>query len=92
MMMPTHYKNAYKYNSSHKPCLSIKEDEYQRGLIITDDIAVHPILDFNLYANAIVKIIRDSYKFGNNQSVLREYCIFVITMLCAVWIGSQVTE
>jgi ABC-type Mn2+/Zn2+ transport system ATPase subunit len=41
--------------------LSIKEDEYQRGLIITDDIAIHPILDFNLYTNAIVKIIKDSY-------------------------------
>ena len=39
---------------------SIK-DEYQRGLIITDDIAIHPILDFNLYTNAIVKIIQESY-------------------------------
>lgn len=37
------------------------EDEYQRGLIITDDIAVEPILDFNLYTNAIVKIVKDSY-------------------------------
>jgi GTPase SAR1 family protein len=46
---------------AQKSCLYIKEDEYQRGLIITDDIAVHPILDFNLYANAIVKIIQDSY-------------------------------
>jgi predicted KAP-like P-loop ATPase len=41
--------------------LSIKEDEYQRGLIITDDIAIHPILDFNLYTDAIVKIIKDSF-------------------------------
>jgi GTPase SAR1 family protein len=41
--------------------LSIKEDGYQRGLIITDDIAIHPILDFNLYTNAIVKIIKDSF-------------------------------
>ncbi len=41
--------------------MPIKEDEYQRGLIITDDIAIHPILDFNLYTNAIVKIIKDSY-------------------------------
>jgi len=41
--------------------LSVKEDEYQRGLIITDDIAIDPILDFNLYTNAIVKIIKDSY-------------------------------
>lgn len=36
-------------------------EEYQLGLIITDDVAVDPILDFNLYTNAIVKIIRDSY-------------------------------
>ena len=41
--------------------MSIKDNEYQRGLIITDDIAIDPILDFNLYTNAIVKIIKDSY-------------------------------
>lgn len=41
--------------------MSAQEDEYQRGLIITDDIAIDPILDFNLYTNAIVKIIKDSY-------------------------------
>ena len=41
--------------------MSITEDEYQRGLTITDDIAIHPILDFNLYTNAIVKIIKNSY-------------------------------
>jgi uncharacterized protein YjbI with pentapeptide repeats/GTPase SAR1 family protein len=41
--------------------LSIKEDGYQRGLIITDDIAIHPILDFNLYTDAIVKIIKGSF-------------------------------
>jgi hypothetical protein len=34
---------------------------YQRGLIITDDIAVKPILDFNLYRDAIVNIIENSY-------------------------------
>ena len=34
---------------------------YQRGLIITDDIAVEPILDFDLYRNAIVNIIEKSY-------------------------------
>ena len=33
----------------------------QKGLIITDDIAIDPILDFNLYRNAIVNIIRNSY-------------------------------
>lgn len=32
-----------------KVILSVKEvDRYQRGLIITDDIAVEPILDFDL--------------------------------------------
>ena len=35
--------------------------KYQRGLIITDDIAVDPILDFELYRNAIVNIIKNSY-------------------------------
>ncbi len=40
--------------------LSAQEDEYQRGLIITDDIAIEPILDFYLYTNAIVKIIKES--------------------------------
>ena len=34
---------------------------YQRGLIITDDIAINPILDFNLYTNAIVNIVKNSY-------------------------------
>ena len=33
----------------------------QKGLIITDDISLDPILDFNLYRNAIVNIIRNSY-------------------------------
>jgi len=40
---------------------SIDEDPYQKGLVITDDIAMDPILDFNLYRNAIVNIIRNSY-------------------------------
>jgi predicted AAA+ superfamily ATPase len=35
--------------------------KYQRGLIITDDVAVEPILDFELYRNAIVNIIKNSY-------------------------------
>jgi predicted KAP-like P-loop ATPase len=35
--------------------------KYQRGLIITDDVAVDPILDFELYRNAIVNIIKNSY-------------------------------
>ena len=30
-------------------------------MIITDDIAIEPILDFNLYRDAIVNIIRNSY-------------------------------
>ena len=38
------------------------EDElFQRGLILTDDIASDPILDFNLYSNAIVEIVRNSH-------------------------------
>ena len=36
-------------------------DLYQKGLIITDDIAIDPILDFNLYRNAIANIIQNSY-------------------------------
>ncbi len=45
-----------------KVILSVKEvDRYQRGLIITDDIAVEPILDFDLYSDAIVTIIEKSY-------------------------------
>jgi hypothetical protein len=36
-------------------------NELQKGLIITDDISLDPILDFNLYRNAIVNIIRNSY-------------------------------
>jgi uncharacterized protein YjbI with pentapeptide repeats len=39
-----------------------KEDElFQRGLILTDDIAIDPILDFNLYCNAIVNIVKYSH-------------------------------
>ena len=37
------------------------EKKLQRGLIITDDISPAPILDFDLYRNAISKIIRESY-------------------------------
>jgi uncharacterized protein YjbI with pentapeptide repeats len=42
--------------------LSREDDElFQRGLILTDDIAIHPILDFNLYRDAIVNIVKNSY-------------------------------
>jgi predicted KAP-like P-loop ATPase len=41
--------------------LSNYDDSYQKGLIITDDISFDPILDFNLYRNAIVNIIKNSY-------------------------------
>jgi predicted KAP-like P-loop ATPase len=37
------------------------DKKLQKGLIITDDIAINPILDFNLYRNAITKIITKSY-------------------------------
>ena len=40
--------------------LSREDDVFQRGLILTDDIAIDPILDFNLYRNAIVNIIKTS--------------------------------
>ena len=42
--------------------MSINEAiKYQKGLIITDDIAIDPIFDFELYCNAIVNIIKNSY-------------------------------
>nr|MDP9492642.1 P-loop NTPase fold protein [Thermoproteota archaeon] len=41
--------------------LSTEDELFQRGLILTDDIATDPILDFNLYANAIVNIVRNSH-------------------------------
>jgi GTPase SAR1 family protein len=37
------------------------DKKLQKGLIITDDIAINPILDFNLYRDAITKIITQSY-------------------------------
>jgi uncharacterized protein YjbI with pentapeptide repeats/energy-coupling factor transporter ATP-binding protein EcfA2 len=40
--------------------LSREDDVFQRGLILTDDIAIDPILDFNLYRNAIVNIVKTS--------------------------------
>ena len=54
--------NPYKQLVLAKSYLSATEDErYQRGLIITDDIAISPILDFNLYSNAILNIVKNSY-------------------------------
>ena len=41
--------------------LSTEDELFQRGLILTDDITNDPILDFNLYANAIVNIVRNSH-------------------------------
>jgi uncharacterized protein YjbI with pentapeptide repeats len=38
-----------------------KDRQYQKGLIITDDVAIEPILDFDLYRNAIANIIKNSY-------------------------------
>ena len=55
-------QQCLKNMSFLKVILSVKEvDRYQRGLIITDDIAVEPILDFDLYRDAIVTIIEKSY-------------------------------
>src|SRR5215469_3263306 len=62
--MSLKYKKQDRVQTNKIPTqimLSIKEDEDQLGLIITDDIAIHPILDFNLYTNAIVEIIKNSY-------------------------------
>jgi len=41
--------------------LSREDDLFERGLILTDDIAIDPILDFNLYRNAIVNIVKTSH-------------------------------
>ncbi|MDW0152238.1 MAG: P-loop NTPase fold protein, partial [Nitrososphaeraceae archaeon] len=41
--------------------MSTEDELFQRGLILTDDIASDPILDFNLYSNAIVNIVRNSH-------------------------------
>ena len=41
--------------------LSREDDLFPRGLILTDDIAIDPILDFNLYRNAIVNIVKTSH-------------------------------
>jgi GTPase SAR1 family protein len=41
--------------------LSSHDDKLQRGLIITDDISPAPILDFDKYRDAIIKIIKESY-------------------------------
>ena len=41
--------------------LSREDELFQRGLILTDDIAIDPILDFNLYRDAIVSIVKNSY-------------------------------
>ena len=41
--------------------LSREDELFQRGLILTDDIAIDPILDFNLYRDAIVTIVKNSY-------------------------------
>ncbi|MGB5090717.1 MAG: P-loop NTPase fold protein, partial [Nitrososphaeraceae archaeon] len=41
--------------------MSREDDLFPRGLILTDDIAIDPILDFNLYRNAIVNIVKTSH-------------------------------
>jgi predicted KAP-like P-loop ATPase len=41
--------------------LSREDELFQRGLILTDDISIDPILDFNLYRDAIVTIVKNSY-------------------------------
>jgi len=41
--------------------LSASDEELQRGLIITDNFSKLPILDFDSYTDAIVKMIKNSY-------------------------------
>jgi uncharacterized protein YjbI with pentapeptide repeats len=41
--------------------LSREDELVQSGLILTDDAVIDPILDFNLYTNAIVNIIKNSH-------------------------------
>ena len=41
--------------------LSREDELVQSGLILTDDAVIDPILDFNLYSNAIVNIIKNSH-------------------------------
>ena len=41
--------------------LSREDELIQTGLILTDDTVIDPILDFNLYSNAIVNIIKNSH-------------------------------
>jgi predicted KAP-like P-loop ATPase len=41
--------------------LSPLDDKFQRGLIITDDISLAPILDFDYYKQVITDIIKKSY-------------------------------
>jgi ABC-type phosphonate transport system ATPase subunit len=33
----------------------------QKGMIITDDVTYHPVLDFDLYSDTVVYIIANSY-------------------------------
>ena len=40
---------------------SQEDKKLQKGLIITDDIAFNPILDFNRYRDAIVNIVKESF-------------------------------
>jgi predicted KAP-like P-loop ATPase len=41
--------------------LSTDSKELQKGLIITDNFSEQPILDFDSYSDAIVKMIKNSY-------------------------------
>lgn len=41
--------------------MSLYDENQQKGLIITDDISLNPVLDFELYRDAIVNIIKKSY-------------------------------
>jgi Cdc6-like AAA superfamily ATPase len=57
--------NDASVSLSESSCLSpLSKEEierYQKGLIITDDIAIDPILDFKYYKQVITNIIKKSY-------------------------------
>ena len=53
--------NQSDYHLSDSDILSNETEVVQRGLIITDDTAEYPILDFSLYREAIKNIVKNSY-------------------------------
>ena len=44
-----------------RDCESDPGSNFTRGMIITDDVTYHPVLDFERYRGTIVNIITNSY-------------------------------